>query len=464
MSAFKPRNANVRNGFVRTQTTSTFKAYQNDIVLDITSYKEDKIVGVNPRDGEVYQIEIADDTKKYLASNPEARKKAEDAPYNGRVINAALKAKIPVNSRIVAERFESTAPPKKEGDNRVHTGTVYQIWRAPAPQKEKAFPGIFTVSEYDRQLVAVYSWNTEGYDVENKKMTDAFAKKLDAIHNDHRETSLYNVSKSEDDKAKYSSMNKQAFELRAGYYTKEKNEKTGAEETVFKCFNLTPVVDTQSKAPEGLTYPLPVSGKDFLEYIEDYKDYMKNATLPEGVKREDVKIQFTVGKAYRITSTGNNIKAFQIRDFGSGEFSHQGAALLNRKTYLSLEEDEVAEAHGHNYAVLGALILSSDTEDPVTGEKIPRNLVGHFFARGVRGVTTGFIGSTVDGNTVRTVLVERLKNPVDDNSATRTPVERKASAPVTKSAPPVDNAPEPDMSAPAVSHENLVEDDDDIPF
>lgn len=468
--AFKPRSNSVRNGFVRNPDKTAFKNYQQDVVLDITKYDGDKIFGVNARDGSTYQVEIADDTKKYLLSNPEARKKGEDAAYNGRVINAALKTKIPVGSRIVAERFESAGAPRKEGDTTIRHGTIYQLWRSPAPQKEKAFPGIFSTSEYDRQLVAVHGWGEKGYAISNEKMLNAFAKRLDSIHDDYEKAALFNASKSEDDRPRYSTLVKQGFQMRAGYYTKEKNERTGADETVFKVFNLSAAVDTQSKPIEGLSFPLPVTGKDFLEYVEDYKAYIEaDATLPADVDRKDVVVQFTTFKVYRITNTGNNVKAFQIRDFGSGEYSHQAAGLLNRKTYLSLEEDEEPQSHGHNFAVLGALILSSDAEDSISGEKVARNLVGHFFARGVRAVTTSLIGSDHEGEVVRTHLVDRLKEVKDENAQASAPsAPRQSVATQTKAAPPVDQAPtpEPDLSHPASPSvvDAAIDDDDDIPF
>ena len=465
--AFQPRSNNVRNGYVRNPNQTAFKQYQQDIVLDITKYEDNKIFGTNVRDGVTYQIEIADDTKKYLINNPDARKKGEDAAYNGRVINAALKSKIPVGSRIVAERFESAGAPRKEGDNIIRHGTIYQLWRSPAPQKEKAFPGIFSASEFDRQLVSVNGWGEKGYNITNEKMLNAFAKRLDSIHEDFKKSALFNASKSEDDHAKYSTLIKQGFQMRAGYYTKLKNERTGADETVLMAFNKSPAVDTQSKPMEGLSFPLPVTGKDFLEYVEDYKNYIEGtATLPAGVDRKDVVVQFTTYKIYRITSQGSNAKAFQIRDYGSGEYSHQGAALLNRKTYLSLEEDEQPEVHGHNFAVLGALILSSDAEDSITGEKVPRNLVGHFFARGVRAVTTSLIGSDYEGEFVRTHLVERLQEVKDESRQSATPATRQhATTSAASKAPPVDHAPEPDMSAPATPVIDVAEvEDDDIPF
>lgn len=343
-------------------------------------------------------VKISHKTQERM-KNSSGYKNTSSRGWSGNVIDSHMEQEIPVGSVLVLEACLSTGPKKVVNGEETYFFETNWVHKVSDPSPEKTFSGIFTISTYKENVVAVQHWREKALPIDLSG-ENADNSQLEALADD-----LDVIVKAKNDGDFLPNIGVQ-------FYTAVPS-KTGADGKVeeYTTIDTSPPFDwVPGKTDEnGVKIEgHPLTGDRFIELIGGYRNYIFG-DAESGIKpkfsNEELKDAILEVQVY------TNITASQKSQSMIVSEERKGAPLYRMShTPTKYAQDDQGYVTTKNWAVFGILTISSDKAEVnmKTRQTVftRRDLATRLFANGVMGNVLSFV-RTSDGT--KKVPHENLK-------------------------------------------------------
>lgn len=407
--------------------------FQNtfDRLITVTEYDTSKgyLYGVDDK-GKKYEVYV-NPAEVLRANEAIARKGTNTASYNwmGHSIDEKMKKAIPPKQKVILIRSRVVSNDKVRG---VSVTEVHRIGGVPAPEADKTFQGIFTLTARpDEQMVRVsrvQHWNPNGIDIEDMDSLQDLKEKMDeAAASYGTKIGEFNVTKPT------IGIQFRALMKTDREYPYAQDDKKAIYEVVDTSvpFDWIPgPLDEEGK--EIRTQAHVINGDEMMEFAEMYADHIASHEEFKD-KLSDMKVE--VCYFYVYPASRNDALLLMSGDPARDKHADKNPLyqLSHRESFVDMANSE--KIRGRNAAVNGIIQIGSNRLDKVDGKpvEIPSYWVSKIHANNTRGHVHSFV-RTADGYKAEPhESLKLIRNQEYASTATNSNVNE--SAPVRQSVP-----------------------------
>lgn len=417
---------NIRQPRQYSNNTNTNKNQNSfDRLITVTDYDTAKgyLYGTDDK-GRNYEVFVnPEEVVRANAAIIEKKTNTTSFSYMGHSIDEKMKKHMPPKSKVILIRSKVIQNDKTRN---VSVTEVHRINSVPAPDADKTFQGIFTLTarpmDHTVRISHVQHWNTNGIDIEDKDGLDQLKADMDLACADYgTKIGEYNVAKPTI-----------GIQFRALVKTdREYAQGEEGKKTIYEVVDTSVPFDwipgpLDEEGKEIKTEAHPITGDEMLELAEMYADHIVNHDSFKDML-EDMKVEVCFYHVYPASRNDYNLLV-------TGDEKRDQYADKNPLYQLSHGESFVDMANsekiiGKNAAVNGIIQIGSNRLEKVDGKavEIPVYWVNRLHANNIRGHVHAFV-RTSDGfkaepnEALKLIRKNRAENTVEQPSNDRTPV------------------------------------------
>lgn len=389
-NAFRPAGVPAGRGARPSRTRSD---YPRDRLAVVTGYDLSK--------GVMYATEM--DTNLNLEVTVQRREGSSvsvatdtERKWQGNRIDSMMAEALPEDTWVILEGTRGTEM-QMRGKQSVLPVAARWIINVSEPRPDKCFTGIFTLTQYQRNVDNIQAWEDKAISSQDQDALAAFGEELDAIHAAfmNRERPI-----------------RKGFQFRiikqVAEATEGQNGRPGRPASYEVVDMSYPIDWIRPDNPSEDDIGAPPTRDQFSEYVNGYIDHIWGAedgsTPPKFPEEELAKMQFEIA-TYRLFKAGDvqYNERMRIPDPEPGRYPSALYQLANTLTRYSEGEEYTS---GKNWAVRGILQLINDSFDKKSNPPrvIPNYMARQLFTNGPRMNVHDFI-ATSDGGRAKVAKV-----------------------------------------------------------
>lgn len=409
--SFSPQGISLPQIFRKQQSNNNFRQTPTDKLVEVVSISGGEngqghmvVLERNERYGvRRCHVKISSKTQERMKNSTYTGTSTRG--WSGNVIDSKMEKEIPAESVLILEACISTGPKKVVNGEETYFFETNWVHKVADPSPEKTFTGIFTISTYKENVVAVQHWREKAlrinFDGDNSAI-ETLADELDVI-------------------VKAKSEGEYVPNIGVQFYAAvpSKYSEDGSKVEEYTAIDTSPPFDwiPAKTAPDGSKIEgHPLTGDMFIELIEGYRTYIfgnSDTGAKPKFSQEELKDAILEIQVYTNITAAPRSQSMVISE------ERKGAPLYRMShTPTKYAQDDQGYVTNKNWAVFGILTISRDQAEVnmKTRQTVftRRDLATRLFANGIMGNVLSFV-RTSDG--IKKVPHENLKvilNPTNN--------------------------------------------------